>query len=190
VAEWPAGFMQVRIPGVWSAGVYGVVTFGAESSALGDASFNAELVWGAFNEHVLPLLDSTVEWGPVQVSIGPSSAPISGEGTSRAFGGSVIESCPPNCAVLVQKRTATGGRRGRGRYFWPWAASETSVSEGGVWATASRNNFQTGQEGFLAELTTNNVPMMLFHADGGAPSPVTSLVTQTLLATQRRRMRR
>lgn len=190
MAEWPAGFMQVRLPGSLNASTYGVVTFGCEVSGLGDATFNAELVWGAFSSTVLPLLDSGWLWGPVEVSLGPSTAPISGQGTSSAVGGAVITSTPANFSVLVQKRTATGGRRGRGRNYWMAAADESSVSEGGEWDPASVANFQTAMDDFLTELNTNGVPMVLLHNDGGTPSPVTALVVQQLGATQRRRMRR
>lgn len=188
----PVGYAEVSIPGRYDAGgAYGYVVFGVENNTIfTNPATIADAVWAEFSTTVLPLLDDTIQWGPVEASVGTSSGDLSGVGTSTGNGGATINSPPPNAAVLVTKSTNTGGRRGRGRMYWPWAADESSVGEGGVWASGAVANFQTAMDNFLADLASADLPMVILHRDGGSPSPVTVLTVQALLATQRRRLRR
>jgi hypothetical protein len=188
----PVGFAEVAIPGrLGGSAPYGYVVFGVDNTIFPDPSLLADTVWtSAFEPNVLPLLDSSVTWGPIEVSLGTTAGDLSGVGTESGPGGSVITSLPPSVAVLVNKITALGGRQNRGRMYWPWAAAETSVDEAGVWDPAAVANFQSALFTFLAALDTASCPMVILHADGSTPTPVTQLNVQGLLATQRRRLRR
>lgn len=188
----PVGYAECAIPARYDAGgSYGYVVFGVENNTIfTNPATIADEIWGVFSTTLLALLDDTIQWGPVEVSVGTSSGDLSGVGVGTASGGATINSPPPNAAVLVTKSTNTGGRRGRGRMYWPWAADESTVGEGGVWAGSAVANFQAACDDFLADLTTADLPMVILHRDGGVPSPVTQLTVQALLATQRRRLRR
>lgn len=98
---------------------------------------------------------------------------------------------PVNAAVLVQKRTARGGRMGRGRLFWPpGQLLETTVSPSGLISPAQLTDQQTKFTALLSQLNGNDVSMRLLHDDAiAAPDPVTSLVVQAVMASQRTRMR-
>lgn len=101
---------------------------------------------------------------------------------------------PPNSAMLLHKRTARGGRRGRGRMYVPWAIGATEVDEAGVIAGATVTAQQTKATAFLSALGSNGVPMVVLHDPGltatGPPNPVTSLLVDARVGTQRRRLGR
>lgn len=117
--------------------------------------------------------------------------------TGVASGGGM----PANCALLLKKRTARGGRRGRGRIFLPWGQVETKVDEAGKITNADVTAAQLGVTSWFNQLATNNVPMVVLHSESspdnkhgptapGAPDLVTGLVVDAVIATQRRRMPR
>lgn len=135
-----------------------------------------------------------------QVTIGPGTATFQlagGEYASVTGGGSrpgaaSYDSVPSNTAVLVQKRTDAPGRRNRGRFFMPWSVSETFVGESGIIVQPTVDALQDACDDFLAGLATAGIPMHLFHGAGtgvSTPTPVTSLAVQSIVATQRLRMR-
>jgi hypothetical protein len=84
--------------------------------------------------------------------------------------------------------------------FLPWSLINTDIGEGGLVAGARLTTLQTAANKFLSELAVQSVPMVLLprpSAPGtehptppGAPSPVTSLVVDKLISTQRRRLGR
>lgn len=97
----------------------------------------------------------------------------------------------PNCAILLRKRTALGGRRNRGRaYIPPVFPSEGSVDAAGVIAGASL----TAIQGFYDSMFTGsllNYDRVLFHNEAPfTPTPINLLQFDGLIATQRRRLRR
>jgi hypothetical protein len=118
---------------------------------------------------------------------------------SGATGGATLTSLPANCAVLIHKRTARGGRRGRGRIFLPWTIGET-FEESGLLNSATKTTLQTAANVWLANLSANSVPMVLLHSASapgvdepttpGSPNAVTSLIVDSLIGSQRRRLGR
>lgn len=189
--EIPEGFANVIIPALHTSGTRpAAVTFGVRNDLGALTPQNvADQVWDAFSTNVLPLLDDQVTWGPIHVQLGVSGGILSGDGADSSVGGAAIDSVSSNTAVLVRKGSLVPGRRGRGRYFWPWAAADNVVSELGIWGAASVANFQGGQEDFLDALGLEQLPMVILHSGAGTPALVSALSTQPLLATQRRRMR-
>jgi len=114
---------------------------------------------------------------------------------------------PPNVAVLVHKITAHGGRRGKGRLYFPWAVAEPATTEAGTIGTSQLASFQSAMNAFRTKLSTESVPMQVLHNAkkiGGAgtigdpaiyesvpaPYPVTALAADALVGTQRRRLGR
>lgn len=187
----PVGFAQCRIPFVGAAAeTYGVVTFGVDQAIDMDGLEVAEAVWEAFEGSMLSRLDSSFTAGPVQVSIGTSAGDLSSEGTSSALGPRNDQVEAPNVAMLIQKRTALGGRKNRGRNFWPFMLSQDDVTEFGALSSVARADSQDAADAFLGALATNSVPMVLFHSDESVPTLVTALVVEGRAATQRRRLRR
>lgn len=103
---------------------------------------------------------------------------------------------PQNCAALVKKRTGLGGRKNRGRVYIPNVLNEAEVSDTGVITGSTVVNFQTYADQWFVNVTGTvgglypATPMVILHRDGSAPTAVTQLVMDPVLATQRRRLRR
>lgn len=120
------------------------------------------------------------------------SPPAVYERPAAEAGSSGSQAPPSNCATLVRKNTALGGRRGRGRMFLPpFNLAETSVDANGNLDGA----YVSGTNSNLASwLVTGRSPVLLHNSEGvsppPAPTPITTLVVQTKIATQRTRMRR
>lgn len=117
-----------------------------------------------------------------------------GSVSNASVGGRSIGTFPPNVACLIHKRTARGGRRGRGRMFIPWILSTTEVGEDGVIQAARITALNAALLIFKNQLTAQSDPMVILHSPGstspGAPDVVTSLYASNLVATQRRRLGR
>jgi hypothetical protein len=132
----------------------------------------------------------------VDVVVGPTPDPLtfsSTEDPTPGFGtgGSAIV----NTAVLVQKRTALGGRRNRGRFYIPAPDISGSVSVAGVLPSGELGEWQARADEFELLINGGVDPapegtLALLHATGSpAATPITNLTVASKVATQRRRLR-
>lgn len=108
-------------------------------------------------------------------------------GTNAAVGGPL----PVNCAVLLTKRTARAGRKGRGRmYLPPFQSIETGVDAAGFIAPADITALTTRWASFRTALIAVDLLPVLLHADElDTPNLITSWAIEGQIATQRRRLR-
>jgi hypothetical protein len=141
------------------------------------------------------VLDNNVLMQSCRVSIGQDGGePLVGVDTGTVSGSANISSTPANVALLVHKRTASGGRRHRGRMFIPWMLSEATVEEDGTIQTTPLNTLQTAMNNWRSAMVTANLPPVLLHSAGltitPAPTPISSFQVDRLVATQRRRLGR
>lgn len=123
-----------------------------------------------------------------------------GESVVNIAGSGGSDSLPSNCALLVRKRTASAGRRATGRMFVPSAlVPEAIVGNNGEIGSAALAGFQTRIDSFYDALTdeATGLEPALWHSLGGSSGtevlpgdPITALVVDPKIATQRRRMRR
>ncbi len=150
---------------------------------------------------LMSIMDNAVLLRSVRVSLGTDgSEDVVGVLTGSTLGGAARTSLPPNCAMLVHKLTARGGRRGRGRMFLPWCTTEAEVDEAGIITPTNVNQVQTAMNAFRSALSSAGNPMVILHEPSqpgvghpstpGAPNVVTSLVVDPLISTQRRRLGR
>jgi hypothetical protein len=170
---------------------FGVDHSGTDPAAVATAVNNAIVYAGS----LVSILDNSVTIPAIRVSMGTDgSTDIVHVGTFATVGAATLSSLPPNCAVLVHKGTARGGRRGRGRLFLPWCVAITDVDEAGIIATSAMTSRQNAMNAFLTQLAVQTVPMVLIHDQGltapGAPDLVTYLNVDKLISTQRRRLGR
>jgi hypothetical protein len=140
-------------------------------------------------------LDSSASFDRIRVSVGDASGEDLVEERAIAIvGGQSVNTAPPNCAVLVHKRTTRGGRRGRGRFFLPWSISASNIQENGMITAGEVVSLQSAMDNFLTQLDTGGTPMRLLHQPGGTeeggPNVVTALVVDPMISTQRRRLGR
>lgn len=121
-----------------------------------------------------------------------ASGPIIGTAGSPLVGSATINPPPPNCAILVQKSTARGGRRGRGRLFLsPCLVDEGNVGPSGTIAAGTLSTLQTRVTQVLTSASGGNYPAYLLHDFSEvAPDAITALTVQARMATQRKRMRK
>jgi hypothetical protein len=200
----PTGFAQVTIPFAHAtmtrkaAIVYGikvpvggVTPEGLATSALLDftASMSAEI-------------DSEVTMGPAEVSIGQDGGEaLAGAGSNTQPGTNPTSSPSPNVAVLLKLRTARGGRRGRGRKYLPWALAEGELAENGVIIAGQVTQLNTAANSWRTTAAAAGRDLVILHSNSsptntgpatvpGPPDTVTSISTDSLIATQRRRLGR
>jgi hypothetical protein len=151
----------------------------------------ANTIFTPFNTRFQSLFDTDVTYGPVRVRVNYGSGPVDGVGTSVASGTAVINSSPANVAVLVKKVSAlTPGRKGRGRFYWPWFVDDTVVDELGFLQAGYVSGHQTVFNSWLGDNIAANVPLVILHNTAGTPASVTSLIVENQVGTQRRRLGR
>lgn len=98
---------------------------------------------------------------------------------------------PPNVALLVRKNTVYGGRKYRGRMFWPGILTGSEINPDGTIASATVTALQTHFNALYADCAAGaGSRMQLLHNDGTtAPTDLASFTVQPVCATQRRRLR-
>jgi len=109
--------------------------------------------------------------------------------TVNAAGTFGSDNAPPQVAALIQKLTGFAGRSQRGRMYIP-SVDEEGITIIGTFDAARLAAMQTAANAFLIDLQTQDVPMVLLHSDPAlSPTPVVQLNVDSLVATQRRRLR-
>lgn len=131
------------------------------------------------------------------VSYKTGGAWVFGEANTTVNGTSVGETPTVNVAVLVKKRTGLGGRWNRGRlYMPPYMIAESQLSKLGIIDSGETDDLNDRWEVFRSEVADalNIEQLVLLHYPRAAdatpdPTPITSFLVDTLIATQRRRLR-
>jgi hypothetical protein len=119
------------------------------------------------------------------------------EAFSPQAGGNTGDGLTQNTCYLLKKSTATGGRRGRGRAFWPGVRAD-QVSDAGIVTAATVASYASNLLTYLnaVKAVAGVGDMVILHDNevGAsltfAPSPVTQLTMDSRVASQRRRLRR
>lgn len=167
------------------------VTWG---SAIGGDPYTIPLSgWIDMFEILAPALGGNERMLSVKVRQGPSTDPDAptAEFPLGIDGTDLAARLPPNVAILLRKVTALGGRKNRGRLYWP-SCAESTVSDTGELVTSTQNAFndifedwRNNWRGYL-ELGEH----VILHNSETAPTQIEGYVCQPLAATQRRRLRR
>jgi len=119
---------------------------------------------------------------------------LEGEITESIVGTGTASPIPSNSALLVRKTSSLGGRRNKGRfYFPPWFLPESSIDSNGRMSSGDVAGLQTRFTSFFdcfIEGTDPVVIPVILHSSGSpTPTAVNAFVVQDQIATQRRRMR-
>lgn len=178
------------------------ITFGVDPTET-DPNAIASSLAAAFGSSgaLLASMDSSVQLQQTRVSLGTDgTADIVGSSQQLVACTRAISSLPPNCATLVHKTTARGGRRGRGRMYIPWSIVSTSVSESGVIVGADVTLVQNAVNAWVSAVQSLVGPLVLLHRESGPevqpptvpgpPNVITAWRVDPLVATQRRRLGR
>jgi len=108
------------------------------------------------------------------------------------------ETPPVNTAILMQKRSAEGGRENRGRMYLPPARlTEGDISKLGVIESTALASLNSSANNWLSDveaISTDPDPqtnLVILHSDPDSlPTIITDLEVASVVATQRRRLRR
>lgn len=176
-----------------------VVTFGFKVDTAPFLLLHATNMYTALRTHLDDLASTQETFSRLVVTVGTDGPPDIFDVPGVLAGvDAATNRCPPQVAVLVKKNTSLGGRRGRGRLFWP-SIDEAAVGANGVIPQATVTAYQTKFNDLFAafELATNTFNadgLFVLHSEGlsAAPPPtrMTGFAVQSLVATQRRRVRR
>jgi len=110
------------------------------------------------------------------------------ESTQGAGPGGNTQPLPDQVAVLVRKLTAFSGRANRGRMFLP-GVSLVGLTGPNNLDNTTRDNYQDGMEETLAAVQALEAFPVLHHRATLTTTDLTSVAVQSLLATQRGRIR-
>lgn len=147
------------------------------------------------------VIDDGVTLVSTRVSLGTDGTEdIVGASSTLVACSRAMTSHPPNCAVLVHKLTARGGRRGRGRWYIPWAGNWAGANEAGAIAPGDITAVSAACTVWHNDVTSDIGPPVVLHrpsAPGtehpttpGAPNQITGYRVDPLTGTQRRRIGR
>lgn len=191
----PAGFAQINLRFTGSAAPNGAeVTFGLDTGDVlaQDPTVIANAVADEWSPTVMVQLTNQLIFSEVYCKFGPNDTGESGSAFRNVAGSGQGASTPPNVAILVRKNTGGGGRRGRGRMYIP-GMDEAHVGPGGVLTAAGLNAVQVAMNAFFTGLTGDGLIPHVLHSPGispvPAPTPILSFEVQSLVATQRDRLR-
>jgi hypothetical protein len=190
VAVIPNGFGQVNLK-FGGAGWpnKGEVTFGIERPSATAPEDMADIVQSWWDTYLKVRTPTSITLESILVKWGPNSTGAFAEVGYGTVGDGSVEDVPPNVAMLIQKVTGSGGRANRGRMYYPVA--EDQIAGGGALESAEVTAGNTAFNNFRSALEAADAPLVILHATGvAAPTPVLSLVVQSVTATQRRRLRR
>lgn len=172
-----------------------VTTFGFDPGAL-DPQTHADTFYDLFNNAGAPgvatiISDNWIYQG-MRVMEQDDPGPLYGEHIEPVTGLFAGGAVPSNCAILLNKATAAGGRRNKGRMYTPpvWP-NESAVNARGILLAADAVTIAGRWNQFRLACGTAGLPWVLFHSEVPfTPTPITSLSCSVQMATQRRRMRR
>lgn len=209
MAEIPAGAGQVTHLFTGANVPHGgAVVYGIQGAGLTPGQEACEACHVNFGAIVQGQLTSDVTLQTTKLKIGPTEDGPSFEHTQPLAGsGAINTSMAPNTAYLVNKVTALGGRRHRGRMFLP-GVFDGAVDDSGIVAGATVTQVQVALDDFLVSMGVFGLSLVILHSPsyvwglvGGQPrriyssatppepTPVTALTMTGMVATQRRRLR-
>lgn len=127
------------------------------------------------------------------IGTGDPSEPITLESIQNTgTGSSTNPPLPENCALLVKKVTLRGGRKGRGRCYWPDVQIAHVGDAGGI-TGSDLTAYQTAWDDLITAIegVDGITSLVLLHSadEDGDPDVITSWIVQNKIATQRRRLR-
>lgn len=175
-----------------------ITTFGFQDTPGLSPFLTASALDTIFNDNFVPgSLHSSFTYLGVEVQMGNEAGtggPVgySPEAIPGTAGGS--GPLPQNCALMINKRTAVGGRIGRGRCYFPSGyLLDSAVSGTGVIDPTLVTSLTVISQAFRNDLEAATYQMVLLHVQDLPilpPFPVDLFVVDPIIATQRTRLRR
>lgn len=161
-------------------------TEGTDDLAIVNAAFTAfQTRFKAFfySAYTIKRVDGRFNRGAGIISVSSSATPVTGTGSSQPL--------PQNCAYLIHKQTAAGGRTGKGRWYLPSAAEGVVDSVGNIDGATitAMNSALASYISDMGAIVGVNSTTLLHSLVGDVPNQIVSMVLDGKIATQRRRLR-
>lgn len=137
----------------------------------------------------------TITGARVIIGTTDPTEPITLEVGENESGGNSGGAQTPNTSWLIHKRTNRGGRRGRGRQFFPGVPDDYCDDAGLLTVDLGVNltSFETFWTSLLDDISApgEETGKWLLHTtdEDGDPNEITSFAIDGMVATQRRRLR-
>jgi hypothetical protein len=163
---------------------YGISTTGSVGS---DDPSHLHAVWAAG-----PVTDMAATTSHITTTVikGPRPTGATVSYTQVIAGGGLAQGAGPQEAWLGIKQTGVGGRKFKGRFYLP-GVPEANVNSGGFLTGSEPADMQAQVDEWLAALAADELGPYLLHEDVGTdPTLIVTVSVETLIATQRRRLRR
>ena len=164
--------------------VFGYINDGAQPPGV-----NAQFINDAWDQFIMGNIHINNNVLHLRTSVRQNPGNGTATVASGAAGPQAGQGLPPNVTYLIRKQTARGGRDGRGRMYLP-GPNINSVLEGGVVHPTAISDLTVAMQNFNADLGSVSIEMYLLHSVPiTAPDAVTFLSCDSVIATQRRRLR-
>ncbi len=169
-------------------------TVGVNLTSVSDPQDVCTDAHAAWSDHIADLTSTIVDLTRVTLKVGPSSTGATYQDVTAASGNDGGSLLPPNSAVLVQKLTNLGGRKGRGRVYLP-GISEISgtLDSSGTFSSGEAGVITAAMNALLLDIGTGSAsegaPLVLLHSDSTTPTLIVQFFCENKIATQRRRLR-
>ena len=119
-----------------------------------------------------------------------SDPPLGPFTKTMGFAGTLTgDAAPPNVAIVTRIQTNTGGRSGRGRMYWP-GFPESSITPAGRITGGNADGITANLQDVLSALATAGWHMVVYSRLNDEGHTIVGASTDTLVATQRRRLGR
>lgn len=185
------GSMLFKAPGISQLMVQSIgltPAGGADAHTLAQA---LDTAW--HNAHANSVLDAGWSYEGTTVRGVIGGVLVSGEQLSHNQGTATGSVPPPSVTCVVKKVTNVAGRKNGGRFHLVAGyVSEDQIDEGGIISSTQLTALQGRLDTFMANLTTSTAigdPVIL-HKDESAGTIISSLLAESPVGTQRRRLHR
>lgn len=190
----PSGYGQVTFKfGGFGMRFPGVMTLGLDVSAalapIEEIADDLTTIMSTFIDS--NAISSSLEFRGVLLKYGPTATGPSVE-TSTVQAGTGSSQASSQVAYLIHKNTALGGRAGKGRMYLP-GVTESAVNANGSIDSGTLDTLTADIETFGSAIAALGIDPVVLHGEDSplsTPTPITSLTVDSIVATQRRRLRR
>jgi hypothetical protein len=167
-------------------------SIGIQTTATTAEDFQTQLaaLGNAFFDDLGPDLSDSWHLARVDGELGQAGDPIIVTAIFGSQFGNAGASTSPQVALLIEKRSAVGGRKNRGRMYIP-GIPEAGVSPAGNLETGYAAAVTSDVADLFGDLVTvDGVDnLVIFHGTSLTPTHISSLTLDPQVATQRRRLR-
>ena len=188
--------LQVSLKGVTQGHRWATVWHFQELGATpADAETAAQSVVDTFGAEVMPVVSAAVQLESADYADLSSLSGLSGSVVPTAgtiTGGGSGTAVPPNAAVLI-KKIALGTRSQRNGRSYQVGVDEAATTADGALTSGAQGVWQTAYEDWIDALQLVDLGIVVLSKSGASSGDVRTVLelqVDSLLATQRRRLRR